>query len=164
MSEKQLSRLRRVERDSSKPKLLSFSTKEQAGLPVKVRGTAFGQHKIADVMERYPDFSPMKSETASIDDRLADTTAQSLDSYYYPKVKRSKREAGRPGMLSLTLEPRKRGLIGRNNKDVWDYVLRRMFVMQGSPLEMAVKYVGLTACLERKYVDAKTFHLTETLV
>jgi hypothetical protein len=42
-------------------------------------------------------------------------------------------------MMALTLQPKKTPWIDKYSKDVWDYVLRRMFVMQGSVLEMAIK-------------------------
>ena len=45
-------------------------------------------------------------------------------------------------MMALTLVPRPDPQILPEDKDVWDYVLRRMFVSPGSPLEVAIKYVA----------------------
>lgn len=42
-------------------------------------------------------------------------------------------------MMLITLTPRKDPQISPDDKDIWDYVLRRMFVNPGSPLEVAIK-------------------------
>lgn len=64
---------------------------------------------------------------------------------WYPKFRRTlteQKQPPRPGMMALTLVPRPDPQILPEDKDVWDYVLRRMFVSPGSPLEVAIKYVA----------------------
>lgn len=64
---------------------------------------------------------------------------------WYPKFRRTlteQKQPPRPGMMALTLVPRADPQIMPEDKDVWDYVLRRMFVSPGSPLEVAIKYVA----------------------
>jgi hypothetical protein len=61
---------------------------------------------------------------------------------YFPKPRRTtteQKQPPRPGMMALTLTPRKDPQIEPDDKDVWDYVLRRMFVMAGSTLSVAIK-------------------------
>jgi hypothetical protein len=61
---------------------------------------------------------------------------------YHPKPRRTateQKQPPRPGMMVLTLIPRVHPQILPEDKDVWDYVLRRMFVNPGSPLELAIK-------------------------
>ncbi|KAJ9103271.1 hypothetical protein QFC21_002694 [Naganishia friedmannii] len=67
---------------------------------------------------------------------------------YYPKPRRTsteQKQPPRPGMMALTLTPRTDPQIDLDDKDVWDYVLRRMFVMSGSPLSVAINNLGMGA-------------------
>ncbi|KAJ9101487.1 hypothetical protein QFC19_005138 [Naganishia cerealis] len=67
---------------------------------------------------------------------------------YYPKPRRTtteQKQPPRPGMMALTLTPRPDPQIEVEDKDVWDYVLRRMFVMAGSPLSVAINNLGMGA-------------------
>lgn len=61
---------------------------------------------------------------------------------WYPKPRRNASELrapARPGMMLLTLTPRPDPQITPEDKDVWDYVLRRMFVNPGSALAYSIK-------------------------
>lgn len=61
---------------------------------------------------------------------------------WHPKPRRTQTETKqppRPGMMALTIKPRADPQIAAEDKDVWDYVLRRMFVNPGSPLASAIK-------------------------
>ncbi|GHJ88938.1 hypothetical protein NliqN6_5340 [Naganishia liquefaciens] len=67
---------------------------------------------------------------------------------WYPKFRRTlteQKQPPRPGMMALTLVPRKEPQILPDDKDVWDYILRRMFVNPGSPLEVAINNLGMGA-------------------
>lgn len=139
MSEVQLSRLQRLDREKLVPRPLTLVAGAGAGVS-KVKGTSIGKSNLTDILARYPDFAPLPAKKSLNQDPLLDRGKQeSLSDCYYPKLKRNKREGSRPGMMALTLQPKKTPWIDKYSKDVWDYVLRRMFVMQGSVLEMAIK-------------------------
>jgi hypothetical protein len=141
MSEVQLTRLQAQDRDKLVPRTLSFTSENQKGeKKPKLKGSSFGRSKMSDILARYPDFAPTANKQSLPLRALANETRPNLlKEYYYPKLQRVKREGDRPGMMALTLEPKVHPWIDRNSKDVWDYVLRRMFVMQGSTIEVAVK-------------------------
>lgn len=91
----------------------------------------------APAPERYAG-NPDSKEAYDPDDLLLSTDIN----LYYPKPRRTsteQKQPPRPGMMALTLTPRTDPQIDLDDKDVWDYVLRRMFVMSGSPLSVAVK-------------------------
>ena len=143
MSEVQLGRLQKQELQSASPR-----TAAQKGIGIKtdsktkMRGSSFGRSNMADILARYPDFAPRPSpQNFSLRALVNETRPNYLNQYYYPKLTRVKREDDRPGMMALTLEPKTAAWVDKHNKDVWDYVLRRMFVMQGSTLEVAIKWV-----------------------
>jgi hypothetical protein len=141
MSEVQLGRLQKQESEK-----VGISTTSQRSANVKgenrtrMRGSSFGRSNMADVLAKYPDFAPQPSpHNFSLRSLVNETRPNYLNKYYYPKLTRVKREEDRPGMMALTLEPKTVAWVDKYNKDVWDYVLRRMFVMQGSTLEVAIK-------------------------
>lgn len=137
MSEVQLSRLQRLDREKLVPRALSLvGTPSNGTSKTKVKGVSLGQNKLMDIVATYPDFAPLPSRLNPTSEGLLHREEADC---YYPKVKRTKREEGRPGMMVLTLHPKKEPLIDKHLKDVWDYVLRRMFVMQGSTIEVAIK-------------------------
>ena len=154
MSEVQLLRLQRSDREKLKPRALALVGTSASGAgKMKVKGTSFGKSKFTEILSRYPDFGPLparRPRSSPAADSLLDREQQdSLSDSYYPKLKRTKREEGRPGMMALTLQPKKQPWIDKHSKDVWDYVLRRMFVMQGSTLEVAIKSAPLRTFLSR---------------
>jgi len=143
MSEVQLGRLQKQELKNTSPRAPAqkgSSVKTES--KTKMRGSSFGRSNMADVLARYPDFAPKPSpQNFSLRALVNETRPNYLNQYYYPKLTRVKREEDRPGMMALTLEPKTAAWVDKHNKDVWDYVLRRMFVMQGSTLEVAIKWV-----------------------
>ncbi|KAJ9119071.1 hypothetical protein QFC22_003562 [Naganishia vaughanmartiniae] len=88
--------------------------------------------------------NPASKEPYDPDDLLLSTDIN----LYYPKPRRTpteQKQPPRPGLMALTLTPRKDPKIELDDKDVWDYVLRRMFVMSGSPLSVAINNLGMGA-------------------
>ena len=56
---------------------------------------------------------------------------------YYPIKGKLLEEA--PPLMAMTLEPKKVSPMNADNKDVWDYVMRRMFVTKAGTLQTAIK-------------------------
>jgi hypothetical protein len=141
MSELQLTRLQAQDRAKLIPKTLSADSRSQkTEKKSKMKGSSLGRSKVSDTLVRYPDFAPIVNKQSLPLRALANETRPALlKQYYYPKMQRVKREEDRPGMMALTLEPKMDPWINSSSKDVWDYVLRRMFVMQGSTIEVAIK-------------------------
>jgi hypothetical protein len=85
-----------------------------------------------------PKAEPAPAETSEIVEPILSTDPE----LWYPKPRRNtfeQRAPPRPGMMVITLIPRKDPQIMPEDKDVWDYVLRRMFVNQGSSLATSIK-------------------------
>lgn len=66
----------------------------------------------------------------------------SIDPSMYQCVTRSLAYPNAPPLMALTLEPRKDSAINADNKDAWDYVTRRMFVVSMGTLETTIRNLG----------------------
>ncbi len=64
---------------------------------------------------------------------------------YYPayKARAAAHGAERPGMMGITLVPKKESLVHTDNKDAWEYVMRKLFVMQNQAIGMSIKWVAV---------------------
>lgn len=89
-------------------------------------------------VQEEPKAEPVPANTPQIVDPMLSTDPD----LWYPKPRRNLSEQKappRPGMMVISLIPRRDLQIRAEDKDVWDYVLRRMFVNQGSPLAHSIK-------------------------
>jgi hypothetical protein len=48
----------------------------------------------------------------------------------------------RPAMMGILLEPKRDSVVTLDQKDAWDYVLRRCFIKEASSIGEALKNVG----------------------
>lgn len=96
--------------------------------------------KLSQVWDaHFPDFAPLPRSTNAEHDLLDDSSANSWANYYHPYSKRPNHRGIRPAMMGLTLTPKRDSVLTAENKDHWDYVLRRMFIQSGSPVKHSIK-------------------------
>lgn len=89
--------------------------------------------------KEFPDFAPSPIAQEFEHEWLDEDNARSWSKRYYPIAKRPKYENLRPALMGITLEPKKSSLLTADNKDEWDYVLRRMFIQTTLPIRVTIK-------------------------
>lgn len=113
--------------------------KEQGELDSSVVGLKPRRAKRKPKVQEEPKEEPVPANTPP---KIVDPILLTDPDLWYPKPRRNTYEQKappRPGMMVISLIPRRDPQIHPEDKDVWDYVLRRMFVNPGSALAHSIK-------------------------